>query len=110
MRIMRTRIRYGDTHEAEGDQSEAHGDSRSVGSPEGSGKTPLSAVSGPEVGPGGNNHSDGSTDDGDNCSNQKGDSSVSFLRGKEQNNEEHNGHKDEADKVLLFEEFDGSLD
>lgn len=69
----------------------------------------LSAVCGPIVSFGRNNHSNCAADDGDDGSHQEGNGSDDPLLGEESDDDEHDGGEYKADQILLFEEFEGAL-
>lgn len=69
----------------------------------------MSAVGNPVVGPCGDHHSDDTTDDGHDCSDEESNSGPESLLGEEGDDEEHDSDEDEADEVLRPEELLGSL-
>lgn len=65
----------------------------------------LGTVCSSEVSPGGNNHADATTNDGDEGSNHEGNSSGESFLGEEGNDDEHDNGEDKADDIFLLEEL-----
>ncbi len=99
------------THEGERNESEAHDASSSVGSSEGVGKSSFGAIGNSEVCVCGDGHTDEAASHGGNCSDGKGEGGVSMfeLFHGSVDDEKHHTNKNNADEILLLQEFFGSL-
>ena len=61
------------------------------------------------VGPSGDDHTEDTTADGDECTDEEGEGSPEALLSEEKQDDEHDRHEDEADQILTFKELLGSF-